>query len=213
MELSLSSATAFLHDLGGILQLPVKALVWKHLSTNLLNWAFVPQKHHFISTVITQPQILILFSLNQQEMGQSQNFEKHRKDSCPKNAHESPQHPETSCEFPIALTGTRGDLATPIPASFGPFAWSGNQFGHKHFSPQLYLGREGSAEPSGMMAGCLQISHSHPLSKSQEAEGNWGCGGKGGEGRRESRQELWRGTVAPCTAGEPFPLGKKLLFG
>lgn len=30
-----------------------------------------------------------------------------------------------------------------------------------------------------MVAGCLQISHSHPLSKSQEAEGNWGCEGKG----------------------------------
>lgn len=69
MGLSLSSATAFLHDLGGILQLPGTALVWRHLSTNLLNWVFVLEKHDYISTVIIQPQILILFPLNQQEMG------------------------------------------------------------------------------------------------------------------------------------------------
>lgn len=94
--------------------------------------------------------------------------------------------------FPLHSLEPEGALATPIPDSFGPFAWSGNQFGHKHFSPQLCLGREGFAEPSRMVAGCLQISHSRPLSKSHEAEGNWGWGRKGlgkAGGRAEGAEE------------------------
>lgn len=74
MELSLFSAAAFLHDLGGILQLPATALAWRRLSANLLNWVFVPQKQHYISTVITQPQILILFFLKPARNGVKPEF-------------------------------------------------------------------------------------------------------------------------------------------
>lgn len=106
--------------------------------------------------------------------------------SYPESIHESLQQPETNWEFPIAPTGTRMALATSIPHSFGPCAWSGNQFGCNPFSPWALVGKGGLCwarrDGGGVSPGLVIAAPSARAflcAKPWGAKGDWGYGGKG----------------------------------